>query len=309
MKHIKFALGAGALLLAFCVPAQAEKSCQIVHAAGVEMSVDRFGGAVVPMTLEGKSVNMLVDTGGVLSMLTPETVKSIGARATSMPTGLALLGYGGNRISHIAKVFDVKIGGLTAGSVTFAVTSEDDLPEGIDGTLSSDILTAYDVEFDFAKNTFYLNLTDHCPERVVYWTQTPYARIPIYVDPTGHVEFNAFVDGKLTRAMLDTGTTRSIMSLDTAKKLFGLDAKDPHLKLLDRSPDLVGKAYSYPFSTLAIEGITINHPDLTLVSDVDSKMTGGNEPKIILGMGILRQLHLYIDYSEHLVFATGATAH
>ncbi|MGN6516620.1 MAG: aspartyl protease family protein, partial [Rhizomicrobium sp.] len=297
------------LLLALEGQAQAEKNCQIVHAAAVEMSVDRLGGAVVPMTLQGKNVNMLVDTGGVLSMLAPSTVKAIGAKSVSMMGGRALIGYGGNRIDHIAKVFDVQIGSLTAGSVTFAVTSDNDLPEGIDGTLSSDILTAYDVEFDFAKNTFYLNLTDHCPERVVYWTQAPYARIPIYIDPTGHIEFNAYVDGRLTRAMLDTGSTRSIMSLETAKNLFGLDAKDPRLKLLERNPDLIGKAYSYPFSTLAIEGIVINHPDLTLVSDEDSKMTGGDDPKIILGMGILRQLHLYIDYDEHLIFATGATAH
>lgn len=309
MRGCKFALGACALLFALCGQAQAEKSCQIVHAAEVEMSVDRLGGAVVPMNLEGKNVNMLVDTGGVLSMLTPSTLKSIGVRSITMLQGRALIGYGGNRIDHIAKVFDVKIGGLTAPSITFAVTAENDLPDGIDGTLSADILTAYDVEFDFAKNKFYLNLTDHCPERVVYWTQTPYARIPISVDPTGHVEFNAYVDGKLTRAMLDTGTTRSIMSLDAAREMFGLDPKDSRLKKLDRSPDLVGTAYTYPFSTLAIEGITINHPDLTLVSDEDSKMTGGDEPKIILGMGILRQLHLYIDYSEHLMFATGATAH
>ena len=66
----------------------------------------------------------------------------------------------------------------------------------------------------------------------------------------------------------------------------------------------------YPFKLLTLQGVAVNNPDLVLVADDASKVMGGyREPKLILGMGILRQLHVYIAYKERNIYVTTATAH
>jgi hypothetical protein len=36
---------------------------------------------------------------------------------------------------------------------------------------------------------------------------------------------------------------------------------------------------------------------------------GSGQPKMILGMGVLRQLHLFIAYKERNIYVTAASAH
>jgi hypothetical protein len=47
---------------------------------------------------------------------------------------------------------------------------------------------------------------------------------------------------------------------------------------------------------------------LMLVPDAQSKLRTG-EPRMLLGINVLRQLHLYIAYHEHTLYVTPATAH
>ena len=89
------------------------------------------------------------------------------------------------------------------------------------------------------------------------------------------------------------------MSLDTAVDLFKID------------PATLKKNNGrYPFKMLTLQGVTVNNPDIILVPDDKSKIMGGyRQPKLILSMGILRQLHLFIAYKEHNIYVTSASAH
>ncbi|HEY5339140.1 MAG TPA: aspartyl protease family protein, partial [Rhizomicrobium sp.] len=190
----------------------------------------------------------------------------------------------------------------------FVVMPDNRLPQEVDGTLAPDVLSAYDDDFDFANNKFYLVSQDHCPGRVVYWTKDAYAEIPMRIDNIGHIDLPVSVDGKPMQATLDTGSSRSLMSLEAAEDLFGFNEKDSSLKPLSSSNEH-WHPYRYPFKSLAFEGVIVNNPDLVLISNDESKMMGSGSPKIILGMGVLRQLHLYIAYHEHKLYVTPATAH
>jgi predicted aspartyl protease len=291
-----------------CLPAHAaDKQCRVVHAATLDMGTDEGGGVVVPMSIGGKTVHLLVDTGGVVSMLTKGTVKSLDLPVQAMG-GAYLKMFGGTRIDRMTTARDIDLGGLRTNTMPFAVMPDGWMPNGIDGTLAPDILSAYDAEFDFANNKFYLASQDHCPGQVVYWTQAGYTAIPMFIGNGGHISFSVGLDDKTITASLDTGSTRTYMSMEAARSEFGIDEKNPDLKAL---PDADGKShgYHYPFKKLSLVGITVNNPDLVLVPDGESKMMGPGGPRIILGMGILRQLHLYIAYHEAMIYVTGATAH
>ena len=301
-------LAAASLVSLLCLPARAaDKQCRVVHAAVLDMGTDESGGVVVPMNIGGKTVHLLVDTGGVVSMLTKGTVKSLDLPVQTS-TGGYLRMFGGLRVDHMTIARDIDLGGLKTNTMPFAIIPDGWMPNGIDGTLALDILSAYDAEFDFANNKFYLASQDHCPGQVVYWTQSGYVAIPIFIGEGGHISFAVGLDGKTIIASLDTGSTRSYMSMEAAHHEFGIDEKTPDLKALPGASDKSHR-YHYPFKKLSLVGIAVNNPDLVLVPDSETKVMGPGGPRIILGMGILRQLHLYIAYSEATIYATGATAH
>ncbi|HEY2033927.1 MAG TPA: hypothetical protein VGH02_09610, partial [Rhizomicrobium sp.] len=65
-----------------------------------------------------------------------------------------------------------------------------------------------------------------------------------------------------------------------------------------------------PFKTLSLNGLTVNHPDILLISNSESDVLGGNaSPKMLIGLSILSKLHLYIAYGEHNLYVTPADAH
>ena len=85
------------------------------------------------------------------------------------------------------------------------------------------------------------------------------------------------------------------------------------------------KVYSHRFKTLALEGISISNPNLTLMPDLmrgklynpRNKLEGDMRISnsvietglgdMILGMDILRHLHMYIAYKEQKLYITLAS--
>ncbi len=126
--------------------------------------------------------------------------------------------------------------------------------------------------------------------------------------PQGHIFVSAVLDGKPVRALLDTGAQTTTMSLKTAAKVFGIDAKNPALKPLGgiNVNNLVdASAYRYPFASLTFEGIAIDHPNVVILD------TGADtdEAEMIVGIGVLRQFHIFIAYDEKAIYLTPAEAH
>ncbi len=301
-----FALAAALVLLAAATPAVAD-GCQLVRAASLDMSFDLAGGVQVPMTIQGQSFDMLIDTGGIYSMLTEETVKKLDLMRIAIPLeGFDMRMYGGKRVSHFAVAHDIVFGGLKAPRLNAMILPDGFVPEGTGGIVGPDILRAYDDDFDFANGKFSLFLSKQCEGSPVYWTTEPHAEVPITIDEVGHIVVPISIDGKEVRAVLDTGSSRSIMSLERAQLLFGIADNDARLVKDDATH--LGAPFRFPFKTVTMQDIAVSDPDILLVPDDDSQMFA-NGPPVILGMGILRQLHIYIAYRQHKIYATAASAH
>jgi predicted aspartyl protease len=292
-------------LLALASPAFADDACHLVRMAAFDTNIDAAGGVYVPITISGQSVNLLIDTGGIFTMLTEQSVQRLGlSKHNTFGSGEEM--FGGRKIEFYVDTNDVNLGGLKADHMPMQVIPDGFLSGEIGGTLAPNILRHYDVDFDFADAKFNLFAQDHCPGKVVYWTARPPAVIDIGIDRDGHIDLPVEIDGKQVRAALDTGSSRSLMSLELAKSLFDIDGKDP--KLTPVKGNAGAPAFHYPFATLSMHDVTVHNPDIVLVSDAVSHLPD-DAPKLILGMGILRQLHLYIAYKERKVYVSSASAH
>jgi predicted aspartyl protease len=284
--------------------ADAPEQCQLVRAASIDMNLDLDGSPIVPITIGGQQLNLEIDTGGVYSMLSEDAAQRLGLHLLST-FDVRWKMFGGTQISHYTIARDVVLGGLKASSLPVLVVPSEFNLGNVDGTLAPDILAAYDDEFDFANGKFNLFLKNKCDGSIVYWTREPYAEIPFAIEPdSGHIVLTVILDGKEVRATVDTGASHSVMSLEAAKRLFGIADNDPRLK---PSPGHGGKDVRFPFASLAFKGeVNVQNPDITLVPDSVSKMFG--TPPLLLGVSILRQLHVYIAYRDHKFYVTPASA-
>ena len=301
-KHVVLVL---ALLGATPCAAADNEPCHLVRATSLDMSTDPSGGQLVRLTVGGQAVNMLVDTGGIDSMLTQSVVDSMRLRVAPLP-GRRVVLFGGYKMDRFAVGHDIDLGGLKAPYKEFIIMPDGHLPDGIDGTLAPDVLRAYDDEFDFSNAKLNLFLPNHCLTNMAYWTKSEHAEIALEQDHFGHISFFVTLDGKKIRATLDTGTSVSVLNLEEAEDLFGFKEGDAQLKALSTTGS--GHTYKFPFKTLSFSGVSVSNPDVTLISSRDEGIPVGG-PKLILGMGILRQLHMYIAYAEQKLYVTPASAH
>ena len=279
------------------------KPCQLVRVASVEMSTDTSGTADVPFTIDGHTLTLMIDTGGVDSMLSTATVEALALPSIPMEFSRLRM-FGGGLIDHKTLAHNIDFGGLKAAQMPFVIMPYR-LPEGTNGTLSNDVLRVYDDEFDFANAKFNLFLQDHCETNLAYWTRDDHSEIPFKLDDVGHIQFKVELDGQIIPASFDTGSSRSTLQLERAQELFGLKDDDPALKKLASTNH--GDIFRYPFKALKFGGVSVSNPDLELYPRRAVGLPG--QPGLILGMGIIRQLHLYIAYKERKLYVTAASAH
>jgi len=301
MKHI-----IPAIAVFFCMATAVQAApCTLTKATAVDMSRDQVGGVLVPMTVNDQTVNLLVDTGGIYSSLTDSTADKLGLPRHQLTfTGEVM--FGGKIIDRYVVANHVNFGGLNAYRFNFVIMPDENLAKDDQGTLAPDVLGANDVDFDFAKNKFTLFSQKHCYSGVVYWTSGNFAQIPFKINEDDHhIEIQVMLDGKPTRAILDTGSSTSLANFEYARDAYQIDSKSPDLKPL--KPGGI-QGYSYPFKTLSFGDVVVTNPHVVLVPESESHISA-TDPPIIIGMSILSKLHLYVAYGEKNLYITPADAH
>lgn len=298
--------GALALLAALAsVPARADDDgkCRLVREDSLDMTFVPDGRVSVPMTIDGRPARMLVDTGGLISMLTPPMVAALGLFPHIIENA-RIEQYGGLLVDHYVTVDDIMLGRLQGRHHDFLVMPEHGYNSAMDGLLAPDILSSYDADFDFANAKLNLFSQDHCEGEVVYWTQNPFGVVEFHSNQFGQMSVPVELDGKSFRATIDTGAFSSVASLEGIEDAFDIDEKNPQLQRLPGERP----RYRYPFKTLTFQSVTVYNPQIELVPDAQSKISFGT-PKMLLGINVLRRLHLYIAYGERKLYVTPAEAH
>jgi predicted aspartyl protease len=303
-----------ALLAITPTPAFAQ-DCALKQLTSVDLKYDPSGGPLIPVTINGQPEAMLIDTGGYESTVTEQTVDSFHLSEVGLPRPFWLELADGKFMSRAAWLSELTIGPMRAKDWRFAVIPRAEAgSNNWAGTISPDILANYDVEFDFGAGKFSLLSQDHCPGQVVYWTKGAYASIPIEVSARDyHIRLTAMLDGKPVNVLIDTGTSTSAMNFSTARELFGIAPDDPALVRLwcpaCAADSPLNGTVRYPFKTLSFGGVNVQNPRINLYPDTLKGLGNGYQNQLLIGMTILRELHLYIAYGEKKLYVTGADAH
>lgn len=302
----KLILAAAVLMLAVRPALAEEEKCQLVRLA----SLDMIPGAphiLVTASVNDQPLTMMVDTGGWATALTESKAKQLGLSTEIYPDSNMMV-YGGIRLHRFTTFSGFTLGRMKARSFTYPLLPDGFLPPDVDGILSPDFLANFDLDFDFANGKLNLFSRDHCEGKVVYWTKEPVAKIRLSRPDAAHITIPVTLDGHEIKALVDTGGGGSaVMSLDSAEDIFDLKDDDPKLEH-SPGPNGIKTARKYPFKMLAFGDVQVLNPQIILVPDRDAHM-GPNRPQMIIGISILRQLHMYIDYHEKYLYVSAATQH
>lgn len=274
------------------------------------MYTDGQGHVTVPIGIGRKARLMILDTGGVTSVLSSTVADELNL---SIGPGSGELDLRGHTLSSYATVPSLTIAHAGFKDVRFAIAPAGDgfLNEKADGLLAPDLLAEFDVNLDFRHGEVQLVDSNHCPGTIPYWSPS-YASAPFTQDVSGHIALDMTLDGKLVHVALDTGAPVSAMGLPYAKQTFGIGPQSPGVERvgsLGDANDLSQAIYSYTFNSLMIDGLEVKHLRVALLPDNVSQVSNyGPLPDLILGLRELERLHLYIAYKEKIVYFTAADA-
>lgn len=290
--------------------------------ASVPMTYDIAGRPYVPVTLGTSHQLMLVDTGGALSVISPQAVTQLGL--PSHKVRIRQYSISGQFTDRAADVSSFALGDLTADRIDFMI--DPDSSKFASGTwagiIGPNILRNYDAEFDFGAGKFNLISQDHCPGKVIYWRADRAAVMPVQVTArSAHIIVPVSLDGIALHGLIDTGASRSFLNARIAESDFGLTPNTPAY-----SAPQGGRGIPVPwhrFHSLSLQGIEVGNPLIAVVPDLarkkvaDKPATGSrlvDEDEapglkdITLGMDVLKKLHLFIAYKEQKLYATPAVS-
>jgi predicted aspartyl protease len=278
----------------------ADDNCKLTPVASLPLQILE-GEPVIPAAVEGKAIEMSIDTGGSFSTLSSQLVAALNLPTKPIRT-VKITEFGGAQAGTYVVPHAFALDRLVSDKQEFVVANYSPISAG--GTIGPDMLRAFDLDFDFGNAKFNLISQDHCTGRVTYWSDEA-ARIPITIDDWGHIRFTLMIDGKEFSALLDTGATSSTLNLESAQSQFGFQTNDPAIKPAGMINGTI-PYYHYPFKNLTLGGLSVTNPRILLVSDKDSKID--DLPNVVLGMDVLSRLHLYVAYSEKAIYLTAASA-
>jgi predicted aspartyl protease len=288
--------------------ASADPQCQLQQIESLDLDTGGDGTITVPVSIENHPAKLMIDTGAAFSVVDESFARSVGLEPRFMGPGISMTLGGGIPLTQIVTTRSLRLGRLIGLRFTFIVAPSRVLTPETMGMIGPDVLSSYDAEIDFAGGKLNIFSQDHCPGHVVYWTQAPYAAVPMKLDDNRHITIPVMLDGKPLTAVADTGAARSFMSFQVAKEIFGLDEKNPALKSLGVfgiNNVAAEQLFHYPFQSLTFEGIEIRNPDIAITKGSDADK---DDPQLVIGIGVLRQLHMYIAYKEQVLYLTPAEA-
>jgi hypothetical protein len=271
----------------------------------------------VPVTLNGVTRHMVLDTGGAITQLSRDTIAEL--KLPMRRSGAAVYDINGRVSRNFAMVKDFTFGDLHRNDAALLVWPDPSRPYA--GELAQDMLQPYDVDVDFATGQLKMYAKGpkgQCPGPSGW---TPATRTEMR-NKGWHLHIPVILDGRSYDAIFDTGSRHTIMRLPAARRDFGLDADSPGMepyRAINGDPFLNGSLRR--FSKLSFGGITMDRPEILIVPDVmnrhaDRSPMARNRayfhnadlilPELSLGMDVLKHLHLYLAFGEQALYIAPA---
>ncbi|HEY4077146.1 MAG TPA: pepsin/retropepsin-like aspartic protease family protein [Rhizomicrobium sp.] len=280
---------------------------------------------LVPVTINTVDKLMILDTGASASSVTRALAQELNISVHPNVRSVGLYDINGNVSYDFATIANFKFGQQEVRDTKFRIWPNPDLGKvdpRLAGILSLDRLLQYDIDVDFANGVLKLFSPEHCEGNVLYWKAAAVS-VGGFDTRGDHINVQVSLDGQKMNAIIDSGAVSSILSADIARRLFGLTATSPGMK---QSGIAMGNplypVYRHQFSKLEFDGVLISNPDIAIWPNVISRsadrtqqstenraiprntLSGVNQ--LIIGMDILRKLHLYIASQERHIYVSAS---
>lgn len=191
-----------ALLLLLAISGCAEESgCAAVKVAEVPLQ-PRGRVFTVPTSINGKTLDMLLDTGGARSMLVDASVRRLGIRQDGR-TSSVLVGLTGGSLRADANIDSISLGGAPLSVDRMPVNSFGNI-QGLDGVLGLDVLGKFDLDIDGPHKMLALYRVGRCEAADLPWSE-PAVAIAGTSSSGSWLEMPIEVDGVQGSAVVDTG--------------------------------------------------------------------------------------------------------
>jgi predicted aspartyl protease len=304
---IVVAIASGVVVLAAAALADCS-SLKLVTSVNLESDAN---GRIhyVPVEIGGKSAKMLLDTGAAATLIWRRAANQLSL--VTRPSHFIVIDANG-RGSDEETITSLKLGLMTSNSVHIAIAPAalDDMTKSA-GVLGADILVNYDVSIDFGTGKMDILSPDHCEGKVVYWPERPIAIVPFDILDDHQILFVVKLDGQRIRAMLDTGATNTTLIRSSAEGDFEVKLGSADTPIAGNLNGVAGfTTWSHQFMTLEFDGVTVSNPKVLIIPNLKHKhYEDWNErfdPDMIVGMNVLKGLHVYIAYKERKLYITPA---
>ena len=263
---------------------------------------------LIPVTVNGTDEKFIFDTGGFFSQIGPAAAASL--HLPVRPGGRELYDVRGTISRDEAVADSFILGQVTRQQVTLQLSPNVGAFDGspIDGILALDMLSGADAELDFGSDTLKLFSEDHCPGVGVTWQPPATVMVPI-VMARNHITVPVMLDGHGFNAVIDTGASDTALTESAAKRIFGLipgDANTQRYGELNGDPAL--PTYIHWFKSLTFGQVSVGEPGVLVIPDDKSRARQDLAiPDLILGMDVLRNLHIYLAMGERKMYVTPAS--
>ena len=303
---------AGLLGLTLCVHAQEPaNSCLLTSVARLPLN-ESAGWFTTTVSINEHPVTMLIDTGSAGSAISPELAAQLHL-PQDRRRKFGVYGIGGEiKAAHPLIAHSFGLGGgrwenyeLTTVNFAPAIKGKPGSPEGL---LGIDLLSQFELEFDFPNRVLTLYTSKNCSGNFVPWAGkfdaiqgkrqlSGQLFIPVTLNRTS---------GNLNRvainAAIDTGSSRTSIGIDTAHDV---GVREEELRS-DRAASSFGvsgvpvRAYEHHFDSFTV-GQTTYHGAPVFIDDERFGVT-----QMLLGMDLLRRHKVWMSFGTEQIFLQSA---
>jgi len=302
--RLRLLLAAIASLLGLTVCAHAQvpaNPCSLGFVTRLPLN-ESTGWFTTTVRINDHPVIMLVDTGAAHTAISPELAKQL-RLPQDRRTRLTVHGVGGNmKAAHpvIAHSFQAGKGHLVDYELMVANISGPsgkDKPDAPEGVLGLDLLSYYELEFDFPNRTLALYTPSNCSGNFVPWT----GRFDVIAGKRqldGQLFIPVSVNRQAINAVIDTGATRTALGIDTAHDV---GVSEAELRM-DRPASTVGangvpvRTYQHRFDSFTVGQTTFHRVPLF----IDDERRGVIQ--MLLGMDFFRRRKLWVSFKTEQIF-------
>ena len=287
--------------------AQAAESCAPPRLLDTIQMTRGAHGAVdmAPVRVNGTAENFIFDTGGFYSQVSPATAAAL--HLPVHPSGRILYDVRGTASRNQAEADSFALGTSNHAHMMLQLSPNIGAFEGepIDGLLALDMLGGADLDIDFGADILKLFAPDHCPGTGVTWGPPAMAAVPIARN-SGYITVQVVLGGHAIEAILDTGASDTALTEDAARKIFGLvpgDTATPRYGELNGAPGL--PTYIHYFPSLTFGQVDVGEPGVLVIPQGTRNRL--DVSGLVIGMDVLRHLHVYMAMAEHKMYVTPAS--